>query len=105
FDGLEKLSDNLASDNPSVRHSRMTVSRRSILRFRVAAALGLAGLPGAALSGAPLPKPVANFLENNCADCHDGDEKTGDLDLTSFAFDPANPRNFAEWVKIHDRAA
>ena len=29
--------------------------------------------------------------------------KLGGLDLTSLPFDPANPTNFAQWVKVHDR--
>ncbi len=29
--------------------------------------------------------------------------KVGGLDLTSLTFEPGNPANFAEWVKLHDR--
>ncbi len=62
---------------------------------------------GAALAvasfGAPLPKPVAGFIEESCADCHDADTMKGDLDLTSLTLQPGDPKNFALWVKVHDR--
>jgi hypothetical protein len=43
------------------------------------------------------------FTVKYCAGCHSGAAKMGGLDLTSLAFNPAQPANFAEWVKVHDR--
>jgi hypothetical protein len=43
------------------------------------------------------------FIEQHCAGCHDDVEKKGELDLTSLALDPKDPKNFALWVKVHDR--
>jgi mono/diheme cytochrome c family protein len=55
------------------------------------------------LHGATLPPKVDNFIDDHCASCHDNDAKKGGLDLTSLSFDPADPRNFTEWVKVFDR--
>src|SRR5204863_4958087 len=35
--------------------------------------------------------------------CHNEADKKGRLDLTSLAFDPADPANLAVWVRVHDR--
>lgn len=43
------------------------------------------------------------FLENNCFGCHNATAKKGNLDLTAFKMDFADPGNFAVWVRIHDR--
>lgn len=48
--------------------------------------------------------PVA-FYKAHCVSCHDADTKSGGLDLTALAFDPASAENFATWVKVHDRVA
>ena len=51
-----------------------------------------------------LPFPEAKaFIENNCADCHDGLTKEANLDLTALQFEPEDKANFATWVKVHDR--
>jgi hypothetical protein len=57
--------------------------------------------------GAPVP-PFAGaeaFLKKNCVGCHNSAARAASLDLTALAFDPANPDNFATWVKVHDRVA
>jgi hypothetical protein len=51
------------------------------------------------------PAKLQPFIETHCADCHDDDEKKGDLDLTSLTFAPSDPKNFATWVKVFDRAS
>lgn len=45
------------------------------------------------------------FIDKHCADCHDAEQKAGDLDLTALASDFAAPETFARWVKVHDRIA
>ncbi len=77
---------------------------RSRRRVRWACALVALGV-GGVMPGAPMPKPVQALIDGNCADCHDADNKKADLDLTALTFDPANPKNFALWVKVHDRVA
>ena len=57
------------------------------------------------LPGAPLPAPSQAFIEQHCASCHDDVEKKADLDLTALALKPEDPKNFALWVKVHDRVA
>jgi hypothetical protein len=47
-------------------------------------------------------QPTA-FFETHCYSCHDANLKKGGLDLTSLAVEPANPDNFARWLKVHDR--
>jgi hypothetical protein len=54
---------------------------------------------------AALAAPPARFFEAHCVSCHDADTKSGGLDLSSLKFDPADPDNFARWVKVHDRVA
>ena len=53
---------------------------------------------------APSAKPEA-FIEAHCASCHDDVEKKGDLDLTALVLKPEDPKNFALWVKVHDRVS
>ncbi|MEY2878068.1 MAG: hypothetical protein RLZZ15_448, partial [Verrucomicrobiota bacterium] len=55
--------------------------------------------------GASLPRGTTPFLEQHCFDCHDSDLRKGDLDLTALKFEPTDAKNFALWVKVHDRAA
>ncbi|MBI5771168.1 MAG: DUF1592 domain-containing protein [Verrucomicrobia bacterium] len=76
---------------------------RSAPTFR--AAVLLAALFSLPLAAAPLTQELRRFLEIECADCHDATEKKGGLDLTALTLEPANPKNFALWVKVHDRAA
>src|SRR5437764_783427 len=47
-------------------------------------------------------QPTA-FFEKHCCECHGAAEKKGGLDLTALEVEPANPENFARWLKIHDR--
>lgn len=56
----------------------------------------------------PFPKPTSGtdqFIEQYCADCHDGTEKKGGLDLSALSFEPGSQKNFDTWVKIFDRVA
>ena len=59
----------------------------------------------APLRAATVPPRVASFIEDRCADCHDAEEKKGGLDLTGLAFEPSDPKNFNQWVKVFDRVA
>ena len=45
----------------------------------------------------------SDFKAKYCTGCHNGAAKAGGLDLAGFPFEPSNPANFAEWVKVHDR--
>jgi hypothetical protein len=49
-------------------------------------------------------QPTA-FFEKHCHQCHDATVKKGGLDLTALKVEPANPENFARWLKVHDRIA
>ncbi len=49
--------------------------------------------------------PATDFIENNCASCHDDVEKKGGLDLTALEFKPDQPANLARWVRVFDRVA
>jgi hypothetical protein len=66
----------------------------------VVAIIGALAIPA---SGRAQPPP--QFFEDHCYSCHDSGTKAGGLDLTALKFDPADPENFARWVKIHDRIA
>ena len=50
-----------------------------------------------------LPPALPHFLRQNCVACHNKANASGGLNLTATAFRPDDPRNFALWVKIHDR--
>lgn len=70
----------------------------------LAAALGAAASVGVGVArAASVPPSAAAFIEARCANCHDEVEKKGGLDLTSLALKPDEPKNFATWVKVHDR--
>jgi hypothetical protein len=80
-------------------------------RHLALAALGPLVLTAAAAQTPKTKKPVAAptkdttraFLKAHCYDCHSGQVKQGNLDLTALTFNPGDPQNFAAWVKVHDR--
>ena len=49
------------------------------------------------------PAAVRSFLATHCLDCHDADSAKGRLDLSALPFAPAEQKNSALWVKVHDR--
>jgi len=49
------------------------------------------------------PAPSKVFIEKHCLECHDADNSKGGLDLTALKLQPADPKNFATWAKVHDR--
>jgi hypothetical protein len=49
------------------------------------------------------PAPSKSFIEKHCLECHDADNAKGGLDLAALQLRPADPKNFAAWVKVHDR--
>ena len=54
-------------------------------------------------AAAEATRPGQDFLEKRCYDCHDSETKKGNLDLTALPFYLDDPKNFAMWVKVHDR--
>jgi hypothetical protein len=57
-----------------------------------------------AAAAAPTPPSVlAQFLEEHCLNCHEGETKKGDLDLASLSFDLGNSETFLKWVHVFDR--
>ncbi|HSI11120.1 MAG TPA: DUF1592 domain-containing protein [Chthoniobacter sp.] len=54
-------------------------------------------------AGVEATRPGQDFLEKRCYDCHDSETKKGNLDLTTLPFYLDDPKNFAMWVKVHDR--
>ncbi|MEQ1859641.1 MAG: DUF1592 domain-containing protein [Chthoniobacteraceae bacterium] len=49
------------------------------------------------------PKPLADFLEKHCFDCHDADVSKGDLNLADLSFDPAKLSSFEKWQRVFER--
>ncbi len=47
--------------------------------------------------------PIKTFVNNRCLDCHNQDVQKGGLDLSALKFDLGDAREFAVWVKVHDR--
>jgi hypothetical protein len=58
-----------------------------------------------ALPAAELFKEAKPFVETNCGDCHDAQMKKGNFDLLGLKYEPADPANLAQWIKVHDRLA
>ncbi|MSU65696.1 MAG: DUF1592 domain-containing protein [Opitutus sp.] len=54
-------------------------------------------------AAATLGEDVLTFADRHCSTCHNDVDKEGGLDLTSLKYDPGDPANFSEWVKVHDR--
>ena len=63
--------------------------------------LALVAVAGPAVAREPT-RPDG-FFEDHCYRCHDATEKKGGLDLSALAVNPADPENFARWLKVHDR--
>ncbi len=57
----------------------------------------------APVTGNPGSPLVPEFIEANCASCHDDVEKKGGFDLTSLGFDLTNAKTMERWVRVHDR--
>ncbi len=45
------------------------------------------------------------FLKKNCIGCHGSSAPAARLDLSKLTWKPADPDNFATWVKVHDRVS
>src|SRR5436190_5235578 len=72
-----------------------------VLKLSLSAAL-------CAVSGVAAALPFAGgdaFIQKNCASCHNSTAPAARLDLAKLTYEPANPDNFATWVKIHDRVS
>lgn len=63
----------------------------------------LLGSSSRSAPGGELPPDFADLVLNRCVTCHDAATRKGDLDLEGLPFDPAEPGNFARWVKVFDR--
>src|SRR5687767_3652466 len=100
FDVGPKLDETIGPDFPV----RPTVNPIDFgLKFFVLGAVVWLGvMPSHA---APAPVASSAFIETHCASCHDDVEKKGGLDLTALALKPEDPKNFATWVKVHDRVS
>src|SRR5689334_8559244 len=58
-----------------------------------------------AMAAAPPFAGADTFIQKNCATCHNSAAPAARLDLAKLAYEPANPDNFAIWIKIHDRVS
>ncbi|HXS93655.1 MAG TPA: DUF1592 domain-containing protein [Candidatus Limnocylindrales bacterium] len=67
-----------------------------LVSFFFAAVPGNAALPFSGGDG---------FIQKNCSGCHSSSAPAARLDLTKLSYNPANPDNFATWVKVHDRVS
>lgn len=52
---------------------------------------------------AQVPAPLADFIDQHCAACHNDVDREAGLDLTALQLAPADRKNYDAWVKIHDR--
>ncbi|HEV7403143.1 MAG TPA: DUF1592 domain-containing protein [Chthoniobacteraceae bacterium] len=65
-------------------------------------ACALVAPPPARAAGEGAP---TDYLESYCFDCHDGERKKGNLDLTALHANFLDADSFARWVKVYDRVA
>src|SRR6476660_4995940 len=56
-------------------------------------------------AAAPPFAGAEDFLKQNCVACHNSTVTKAGLNLTILAYEPADPDNFATWVKLHDRVS
>src|SRR3989440_2255060 len=84
---------------------RSLVNTRRFIGMKVLARLSLLLAVSGPVMAGDTPVTVRQFVEKNCAECHDTDTKKGGLDLTALKFDPANSTNFSRWVLVHDRVS
>ncbi len=69
-------------------------------------AIVISALFATAGMAATLPFAGADaFIQKNCASCHNSSTPAARLDLSKLGYEPANPDNFATWVKVHDRVS
>ncbi|MBU6401673.1 MAG: DUF1587 domain-containing protein, partial [Verrucomicrobia bacterium] len=85
----------------SLRPIRMMKAATTSLSI-LAGAVFLTGLTGGRADNEDARQ---RFLDQHCFECHDTDSKKGGLDLSTLAFHPADPTNFARWVKVYDRVS
>ena len=52
---------------------------------------------------ADVPPTITNFIENNCLDCHSGDDAERGFDLAALAFDLSDAAIHEKWLRSLDR--
>src|SRR3954447_26054833 len=77
----------------------------SLTKFTGGMVLSAAVFAASASAAAPPFTGADAFLQKNCAACHNSSAPAARLDLTKLGYEPANPDNFATWIKIHDRVS
>ena len=102
---LPTVSPDLERTPESATSSSMWGLDLSKLPKTLGRALVLAGLAAGTLPTHAADSRVAAFVTKHCVECHDAETKKGDLDLTALKSDLASPKNFATWVKVHDRVS
>src|SRR5687767_14424796 len=55
------------------------------------------------IAGEAFAETPPAFFAQRCFECHNDATQEGGLNLKGLAYSPAEPENFARWVKIHDR--
>lgn len=56
-------------------------------------------------AGGAMPPVVQTFLNQNCLACHNKANASGGLSFPATPFKPDDAKNFALWVKVHDRVS
>ncbi|MEX1041097.1 MAG: DUF1592 domain-containing protein [Pirellulaceae bacterium] len=80
-------------------HRASTPTRLEWLLTRCLALLGLMIFTGTVLA----ERPSAEFFQNNCYDCHQGEGAEGGLDFEKLPLDLSHHDDEARWVRIFDR--
>ena len=75
----------------------------SILAMTMALSITNNAVDAGRFAVAPIPAPLARWLQQHCSQCHDKAAPSGGLDLTSISFDLADRSVREQWIQIHDR--
>lgn len=54
-------------------------------------------------SASERPAKLEQLIENQCLDCHSGEDAEAGLNLESLSFGISDRNNFEQWVLVHDR--
>ena len=77
-----------------------------MIRVRLVQLLALSLLGVAAARGGESPLDMARpFVASFCVECHSGNDADGGLRLDALAWQPADRKQFATWVRLYDRIA
>jgi mono/diheme cytochrome c family protein len=90
----------LVATKPSRYRGNQMQSRLQIRAAMLACSWVLVAVAVVHAAPQSLAKPIKQLIEDRCTDCHDAEQKKGDLDLTRLLADFDPERDLDRWVKV-----